>query len=516
MTCPRCAVATIDPSTGSCELCGFRADVPGLAAAADPMLELVTRELAHEFELIGIAGRRNGGIVFNAEERNSGRAVALKVVVRATAPADAESHFRSRMEEFQRLDHPHLLPLLRFGTSDSLLWCATVAPSGRPLRAHLAERGRLEPPAARRIATQLVSALEYLHRRQLGHGGIKPENVFIDSQGWVWLADPEYARPAGGDAPRWLAPEFAEGAPPSAAADQYALSALLFECVTGEPPAGPGDRAAQFRPEVPRGMSRALSRALAESPARRFASCAEFLVALEQDEGGRLSPVGISQPRSSGPTSPIADTARPSTVPNPQVLLIPDWEPPEEEAKPKGRALLLVSVGIVIGALAFAMPSFLQLLDDSRVPAVSSAPLAVPTPTSSAASSGTAPVAAGTASEASPAASEPDARQPGEVAPSSIAPVSAPRSRTPRPAAATEEVAAPEPAKLFINASPWGQVFIDDVLVGNTPRANLEVAPGEHVIRVSRQGFSTFTRTVRLTAGETLRITDIVLTPTAP
>ena len=71
-------------------------------------------------------------------------------------------------------------------------------------------------------------------------------------------------------------------------------------------------------------------------------------------------------------------------------------------------------------------------------------------------------------------------------------------------------------AKLFINSSPWGQVSIDGTAVGNTPRANVDLTAGSHVIRVIRAGYVTWERAVRVSAGETLRITDIVLAPTQP
>jgi hypothetical protein len=67
-----------------------------------------------------------------------------------------------------------------------------------------------------------------------------------------------------------------------------------------------------------------------------------------------------------------------------------------------------------------------------------------------------------------------------------------------------------------VNASPWGQVFVDDRLIGNTPRADIELPAGQHTLRVSRAGFRTVTRTVQIRAGETLRITDIVLIPDTP
>ena len=68
---------------------------------------------------------------------------------------------------------------------------------------------------------------------------------------------------------------------------------------------------------------------------------------------------------------------------------------------------------------------------------------------------------------------------------------------------------------LFINATPWGQLYVDDRLVGNTPRGNLPVPPGQHVVRVEREGFEPAERVITVAPGEVVRITDIVLRPKA-
>jgi hypothetical protein len=67
-----------------------------------------------------------------------------------------------------------------------------------------------------------------------------------------------------------------------------------------------------------------------------------------------------------------------------------------------------------------------------------------------------------------------------------------------------------------VNSTPWGQVYIDGQLVGNTPQANLLVPAGSRVVRVSREGFQPFERVVQLAPGQELRLTDIVLPETGP
>jgi hypothetical protein len=69
---------------------------------------------------------------------------------------------------------------------------------------------------------------------------------------------------------------------------------------------------------------------------------------------------------------------------------------------------------------------------------------------------------------------------------------------------------------LFVNASPWGTVYVDGRAMGNTPRPNLELPAGVHLLRVVRDGFVPFEREIRLTPGQVLRVTDIVLEPIRP
>jgi len=81
-------------------------------------------------------------------------------------------------------------------------------------------------------------------------------------------------------------------------------------------------------------------------------------------------------------------------------------------------------------------------------------------------------------------------------------------SSTQRPPATTSAV---EPAHLFINSTPWGVLYVDDKQIGNTPQADVKVAPGSHSIRVTRDGYLSYETVIAIESGEQLKLTDIVL-----
>ena len=86
----------------------------------------------------------------------------------------------------------------------------------------------------------------------------------------------------------------------------------------------------------------------------------------------------------------------------------------------------------------------------------------------------------------------------------------APRASPPaRPRASV--VAAP--GRLFVGATPWGELYIDGRPVGHTPVVALPIAAGWHQVRVVRDGFAAFEQRIRIAPGEDLRLTGIVLRP---
>ena len=80
---------------------------------------------------------------------------------------------------------------------------------------------------------------------------------------------------------------------------------------------------------------------------------------------------------------------------------------------------------------------------------------------------------------------------------------------SPRPARGGAAVVAP--GRLFVSATPWGQLYVDGRLMGNTPKADLPISAGWHRVRVVHDGFEPFEQTIQVPAGQDVRLTSIVL-----
>ena len=172
--------------------------------------------------------------------------------------------------------------------------------------------GKVPLDKAIAVVWQVASALDYAHGQKVLHRDVKPANVMVESaDGGKLVARvldfglaaeirssmgrlSREIRDTSGTRP-YMAPEQWKGERQGPATDQYALAAMFYELVVGDVPFASvfdcGDPAvmsvavttnAPAIPEdLPKSVRRALAKALAKKPEERFASCGEFVAALE-------------------------------------------------------------------------------------------------------------------------------------------------------------------------------------------------------------------------------------------
>ncbi len=171
---------------------------------------------------------------------------------------------------------------------------------GATLREVLESGRTFDRPQAVKLLRQVADGLTPLHRAGLAHNGVKPSNVFLAADGRVLLGDPSLPLPPmGWDVPRlaydlrYASPEMFLPGGPVCASDFYALGCMAHELFTGRPPhvsdspwelIGMHGKSALDCAGVPGGLRAWVARLLAPTPAARFATLADVLQAMAEDD----------------------------------------------------------------------------------------------------------------------------------------------------------------------------------------------------------------------------------------
>jgi serine/threonine-protein kinase len=299
--------------------------------------------------------------------------------------AEYKARFLREAQTLQRLQHPHILPILAHGEDPVTGHFYMVLPylAGGTLATQLGpDRMPLE-----RVATtlsQIAGALDYAHSQQVVHRDIKPSNILLDGWNQAYVGDFSIARILAEThtrltstgrmmgTPEYMAPEQIDGRDVQAAADIYSLGMVVYRLVTGrvpfiatsivelirlqthEPPPPPRT----FRPDLPEPAEAAILRALEKDPVKRFNSASAFAEAFS---------LGLQGQWAAGLTPlPALDVERFSGGTTAQIL--PDINETTEPSRPRSgaslserkRPLVLASAALLIVAsvaFLFANPS---------------------------------------------------------------------------------------------------------------------------------------------------------------
>jgi serine/threonine-protein kinase len=295
------------------------------------MLNRLQASLADRYRIERELGRGGMATVFLARDLKHDRPVALKVLHPDLARVLGPERFLREIRLCARLQHPHILAVHDSGDADGQLWFTMPYVEGETLRSRLRREKQLPVDDALRITREVADALHYAHQHGVIHRDIKPENILLSGL-HALVADFGIARalPAESDerltesgislgTPQYMSPEQAMAQRDiDPRTDVYSLGCVLYEMLTGEPPyTGPtaqsilakrlGEPVPHLRTgrDVPLSLERAVTRALARSPADRFATAAEFAAALQSDrlEAGVGGTTTLAVP---GPRRPMA------------------------------------------------------------------------------------------------------------------------------------------------------------------------------------------------------------------
>jgi serine/threonine-protein kinase len=283
-----------------------------MLGAMEPRAELGVGDSVGRYRIDARLGEGAVGVVYRARAEPGGEIVALKLLKERLG---ADETFRARFVHEARaarhVEHDHVVAVLDAGEADGTSYLVAAYVAGGSLEDRLREAGALPLDDALRVAAEIATGLDALHRVGLVHRDVKPSNLMLDKDGRAAITDFGLAKgPAYTVLTQpgqvmgtldYLAPELIRGEDATPATDIYALGCVVYECITGAPPFGgkslfeigtahlnavPPDPGL-VRDEVSPSLSWAIGKALEKDPAQRPPTATAYASLLHVAAGRR-------------------------------------------------------------------------------------------------------------------------------------------------------------------------------------------------------------------------------------
>jgi serine/threonine protein kinase len=275
-----------------------------------------------DYEILGQLAPGGMGVVYQARQVGLNRLVALKMIREGIHAGPLEwARFKNEAEAVASLSHPHIIQIHDFGEWNGMPYLTMEFAGGGSLAQQL-RQGAFAPLRAAEMVETLARAMHFVHERGIIHRDLKPANVLLTEQGIPKLADFGLAKRLDDDqqltrtkavlgTASYMAPEQAAGDKNALgpATDIYALGAILYELLSGQPPFRAATREmtihqvlsqdpvplTQLRADVPAELEAVCLKCLEKEPRQRFASArelAEDLRSYQKGEPLSIQPAG--------------------------------------------------------------------------------------------------------------------------------------------------------------------------------------------------------------------------------
>ena len=350
---------------------------------------------AERYKLVDYLGQGGMSLVYRAVDIRTGHNVAIKIL-KSEYNNDAEflERFQREAHAAGRMSHHNIVNLLDVGTEGDFRYLVLEYISGNTLKDIIQEKGALNPNTAIQITIRILSALQHAHENGIIHRDIKPQNVLVNTNGHIKVADFGIARITNTKtiskkdvvigSVHYSSPEQARGNIVQATSDIYSTGIVLYEMLTGRVPFvgdNPVTVAMQqvnaspppirdINPSVPPAIASVVMKALEKSPQRRFQSAREMADALLKAKEGvviepaPLVPVGYGKDENGSKAEAKSFSGNPSSQTGARTQ-------PQKKRPPRRNRITILSTILVacllIAGLTFGIIAIYHSVLDSTV-----------------------------------------------------------------------------------------------------------------------------------------------------
>ncbi len=266
--------------------------------------------IGSRYEIVRLLGQGGMGAVYQANDKELERQVAIKVI-RADMAANPEilRRFKQELILARQITHKNVIRIFDLGQADGIKFITMEYIEGENLQAVLRQKKKLAPAEAANILAQVCRALEAAHNEGVIHRDLKPQNIMLDKTGRAYVMDFGIARSMLGagmtqtgaliGTPDYMSPEQAKGQTLDARSDLFSIGIIFYEMLSGQvpfdadttmgklwkrtnEPARPLD---ELDKSIPKPLSEMVRKCLEIDPQKRYASAGELLRQIELWQG---------------------------------------------------------------------------------------------------------------------------------------------------------------------------------------------------------------------------------------
>jgi serine/threonine-protein kinase len=261
------------------------------------------RILSGRYVLNEVIGTGGMAVVYRAWDRVELREVAVKVL-RSEYSSDDEfiRRFNNEARAASQMSHPNIVGMYDVGQDGDSRYIVMEYVKGRTLKDVIRQSGRLKPQRAVQMTLRILAAVDHAHKSHIVHRDIKPQNILVDGEGTVKVADFGIARATNSNTQtytdsnnvlgsvHYFSPEQASGQVADEKSDLYSVGVVLYEMVTGQVPFDgetavsvalkhvqePPKSARLMEPSVSKGLDEVILKSLDKEASRRYQTAADM------------------------------------------------------------------------------------------------------------------------------------------------------------------------------------------------------------------------------------------------